>query len=822
MIQKKNHINQLINQIIVQTMFKNFFISAWRNIRKNKLISFINIIGLSLGIATFFIIMLYVQDELSYDKFNKNADSIVRIVFNANFGGGAINEASVMPPVAQTMKNDFPEVRDATRLMDYGTPKILYKNKTFKEDRLAYVDPNFFNIFTLPIIEGNRNSALMQPNAIVITESTAKKYFGNESAIGKTLRLNNNSANYKVTAIIKNIPSNSHFHFTLFASMKSWKDASSDSWLTSSYYTYLLLNPGADRKSMEAKFPTMVAKYMGPQIQQQMGLSLEQFRTRGNTLGFALQPLSSIHLYSHTTNELEHGGNASYVYIFAAIALFMLVVACINFINLSTAGASKRAKEVGIRKVAGSGKFQLISQFLSESILITFFALSVALVLVEMSLPAFNTISGKNLVLDQKPFLTLIGLGLIVGIIAGIYPAFYLSSFKPISVLKGKLTGSHKSIGLRSSLVVFQFFISVVLIIGTIVVYQQMKYLQNKDIGYKKEQLVTIPNSYTLGKNEQVFKQQMLQDPRIVNATASWYKPAGPSNFNNAIAYPKGNDKLVVNGVDYHVDEQYIPTMGMKMVSGRNFSKDFVTDSLAIILNESAAKALGWNNSTAIDKMVIRQNSSRGNNVAFHVIGVVKNFNFKSLHETVSPLYMTFMPEGGLIFRIKTSDVPGLLATMKKDWDNYSTGEPFTYSFMDDLFNKAYTTEQKTGIILNIFSILVILIACLGLFGLVTYTAEQRTKEIGIRKILGASIAQVTGMLSKEFLKLVLIASLIAFPVAWWAMNTWLQSFAYRINISWWVFVIAGSAAILIALLTISFQSIKAALANPVKSLRTE
>ncbi len=803
-------------------MFKNYFKSAWRNIRKNKLFSFINIIGLSLGIATSFIIMLYVEDELSYDRFNKNADDIVRVVFHANISGGAISESCVMPPVAQTMKKDFPEVKDATRLMDYGTPKILYKDKNYNGDRLAYVDPNFFNIFSLSIIEGNHNDPLTQPNSIVLTESTAKKYFGNESAIGKALQIVNDSTNYTITAVIKNIPSNSHFHFGLFASMKSRKDALSDSWLTSSYYTYLLLNRGTDRKTIESMMPAMVVKYMGPQMQQKMGLSLEEFTTKGNTLGLALQPLTSIHLYSHTTNELEPGGNASYVYIFAAIALFMLIVACINFINLSTAGASKRAKEVGIRKVAGSGKFQLISQFLFESIFITFFALSVALVLVELSLPAFNAISGRNLVMDQNPFLALIGLGLIVGIIAGIYPAFYLSSFKPILVLKGKLTGSYKSFGLRSSLVVFQFFIAVVLIIGTIVVYQQMKYLQNKDLGYNKEQLVTIPNSYALGKNEQVFKQQMLQDPRIVNATASWYKPAGPSYFNNAIAYPKGNDKLVVNGVDYHVDEQYIPTMGMKVIGGRNFSKDFATDSLAIILNESAAKSLGWNNSTALGKIVIRQNSSRGNNVAFHVIGVVKNFNFKSLHEAIGPLYMTLMPEGGLIFRIKTTDIPGLLTTMKKDWDNYNTGEPFTYSFMDDLFNKAYTTEQKTGIILNIFSILVILVACLGLFGLVTYTAEQRTKEIGIRKVLGASITQVTGMLSKDFLKLVLIASLIAFPVAWWAMNTWLQSFAYRINISWWVFVIAGSAAILIALLTISFQSIKAALANPVKSLRTE
>jgi putative ABC transport system permease protein len=349
-----------------------------------------------------------------------------------------------------------------------------------------------------------------------------------------------------------------------------------------------------------------------------------------------------------------------------------------------------------------------------------------------------------------------------------------------------------------------------------------MKYIQNKDLGFDKDQIITLPNSYALGKNEKVYEQQMLQDPRIVNATASYYKPAGPSNYNNALAYAQGNDNNIVDGVEYHVDENYIPTLGMKMVSGRNFSKEFATDSTAIILNETAAKAFGWNDITAIDKTVIRQNSDRGNNVPFHVIGVVKNFNFKSLHEAISPLYMTLQPEGGLIFKIKTTDVAGLLTTMKKNWDAYNTGEPFTYNFLDDLFSKTYSTEQKTGNILNIFSALIILVACLGLFGLVTYTAEQRTKEIGIRKVLGASVSQVTRMLSKEFIKLVLIASLIAFPAAWWAMHKWLQSFAYRINISWWIFAVAGFAALLIALITVSFQAIKAAIANPVKSLRTE
>ncbi|HEY5369972.1 MAG TPA: ABC transporter permease [Hanamia sp.] len=803
-------------------MFKNYVKSAWRNIRKNKLFSFINILGLSLGMATCFIIMLYVQDELSYDKFNANAANIVRVIFKADINGGKINESVTMPPVAQTMKNDFPEVQDATRLLNYGSPKISYKDKVFKNDHLAFADANFFSIFTLPMIEGNAKTALLQPHTIVITQTTAKKYFGNEDAIGKSITLSvDNNQPYIVTGVIKDIPANSHFHFDMFGSMVGYADSKSDSWMDGGYHTYLLLKPGADLSKIDARFPAMVKKYMGPQIQQRMGLSLEQFTSKGNALGFTLQPLTDIHLYGDTNNEFEPGGNAMYVYIFGGIALFMLIVACINFINLSTAGAAKRAKEVGVRKVAGSNRFQLIKQFLSESILITFCALLVAFAIVGIALPVFNNFAGKQLSFDIQPVLAFLGLGLLVGVLAGIYPAFYLSSFKPIAVLKGKLVTNHKSFGLRSSLVVFQFFISVALIIGTIVVYQQMKYIQNKDLGFNKEQLITIPNSYALGNNEKVFKQQMLQDPRIVNATMSYYKPAGPTSYNNGLAYPQGNDKQIVSGVDYHVDEAYIPTMGMKMLNGRNFSKDFATDSAAIILNETAAKALGWDAVTAVGKTVIRQNSDRGNNFPFHVIGVVKNFNFKSLHEAISPLYMTLNPEGGLIFKIKTADVAGLLTTMKNQWDSYKTGEPFEYNFMDELFN-TYATENKTASILNLFSILTIFVACLGLFGLVTYTAEQRRKEIGIRKVLGASVTQVTSMLSKEFLKFVLIASLIAFPIAWWAMNKWLQSFAYRIHISWWVFLAAGVIAILIALITVSFQAIKAAVANPVESLRTE
>ena len=805
-------------------MFRNYFKTAWRNLVRNKVYSAINILGLSIGMAVCFIILLYVQNELSYDRFNKKADRMVRVLFQANINGGKINEANVMPQLALAMKNDYPEVEDATRMRQYGTPKVSYKDKSFEEDKLVFVDPNFFTLFTLPLIEGDAKTALLQPYTIVITKDVAKKYFGDEDPIGKSLGFNNNTEFYKVTGVIDIVPPNAHFHFALFGSMVGLDEARSDSWMGSNFFTYTLLKPGADYKKLEAKLPGMVEKYMGPQIQQNMGISLTQFRTKGNALGFALQPLTAIHLHSENSGGFEPGGNATYVYIFGAIAVFMLLIACINFINLSTASASKRAKEVGVRKVIGSGKGALVKQFLLQSSLFVCLALAVAFFLVQAALPLFNNFAGKDLHFDFNPGIiaSFIGLGFAVSLIAGLYPAFFLSSFKPITVLKGTATGNNRSFGLRSSLVVFQFVISVVLIIGTVVMWQQMKFIQDKKLGYNKEQLLVLTNSYALGKNERLYKDLLLKDPRVVNATISSYKPAGPSNSNNALGYPEGQENRIMKSLEYHVDEQYIPTLGMQMVQGRNFSKEFASDSTGMIINESAAKAFGWGPNSAIGKIIIRQNSSRGINVPYHIVGVIKDFHFRSLHETITPLLMTLEPDQGLLFKIKTTDVQGLLITMKKQWDSFNTDEPFSYAFMDDLYNRTYSTEQKTGTILNIFALLTIFVACLGLFGLVTYTAEQRTKEISIRKVLGANVAQVTGLLSKDFLKLVLIACLLAFPLSYWAMYKWLQSFAYRIEIEWWMFMLAGIAAILFALLTVSFQAIKAAIANPVKSLRAE
>jgi len=806
-------------------MIQNYLKIAIRNLLRNKTFSAINVVGLALGIATCLIIMLFVYDELSYDRFNEKADRIYRVVFKASINDGKINEANVMPPTAQVLKNDYPEVLDATRLRTSGSPEIVYHDKKFKENSFASVDANFFQVFTLPLLKGDAKTALVQPNTAVITQAFAKKYFGNEDPIGKVLFIKSWNENYKITGLIDKVPHNSHFHFDIFGSMSSVKDAKSDSWMTSGFFTYLVLPEGYDYKQLEAKLPQVIKKYMGPQIQVAMGMSLSQFLQKGNQLGLFLQPLTSIHLDAGYTGSMEASGNIQYVYIFGAIAIFMLLIACINFMNLSTAGASKRAKEVGVRKVLGSVKQDLITQFLFESVLLSIVALLLSLMLVQLALPIFNDLAEKDLQLDflKNPLLLLAFLlfGFLVGVLAGSYPAFFLSSFNPVEVLKGKFKLAGKSISLRSGLVVFQFFISIALIIGTTVVYQQIKFIQSKDLGYAKDQLLIMRNTWSMGKNEEVFRQQILQDPRVLSVTSAGYLPAGPSDSNNSLGYPDGDDSQMMRTLEYKIDEQYIPTMGMKIIAGRNFSKDFATDSTAMIINETAAKAFGWGKN-AVGHTITRLKNNEGLKITYRIIGVVKDFHFKSLHESITPLLMVSEKTYGLTIKVKGKDVEGLLASLKNQWQKFNVEEPFAYSFMDELFEKTYQSEQKISVILSIFSGLTIFVACLGLFGLATFTAEQRTKEIGVRKVLGASVQQIVTLLSKEFLKLVLVACCLAFPLGYWLMDKWLQDFAYRIDINAWVFVLAGVLAVLIALLTISYQAIKAALANPVKSLRTE
>ncbi|HEY4148722.1 MAG TPA: ABC transporter permease [Chitinophagaceae bacterium] len=808
-------------------MLKNYLKVALRNLWKNKGYSAINIFGLAIGLATCLLILLYVWDELSYDRYNEKADRIYRVDGDISFGGNHFILAVAPDPMGPTLKKDYPQVEQYVRFRQRGSLLIQKGDENVQEGNFVYADSTLFDVFTLPMISGNPRTALVEPKSIVLTEKAALKYFNSTDVAGKNLLINHTD-NYKVTGVIKNIPGRSHFSFDFYISMATLDESRENVWISNNFNTYIVLKKGADPKALEAQFGSLMNKYMGPQVQQIMSISMEQFTKAGNWDTYTLMPLKQIHLHSNKTSELGPNGSVQYVYIFSAIAVFILLIACINFMNLSTARSSNRAKEVGIRKVLGTMRGALIGQFLTESMLISFIGLILALGIAGLLLPYFNQLSGKQLILRlfTTPWLlpALLLLVAVVGLLAGSYPAFFLSAFQPIAVLKGGASKGFKGGWLRSSLVVFQFTISICLIIATAVIYRQLNYIQHQNLGFDREQVLIIKNTEALKDQATAFKNELLRLPGAKNATMTGYLPTAywrndAPLFTEATPDPK---KAVTTQI-WQVDENYIPTLGMQMASGRNFSREYPTDSSGIVINEVAAKMLGSKDLLNKNLYMMTDFAHKANLTAFHIIGVVKNFNFNSLREQVTPLvFLWRQNRGSIAIRISTTDIPGVVAQVEKTWQSMSTGQAFSYSFMNDDFNRIYDSERHIGRIVISFSAFAIFIACLGLFGLVTYAAEQRTREIGVRKVLGASVSNIVGMLSKDFLKLVLLAALIAFPFAWWAMNKWLQDFAYRITISWWIFFSAGLLAIVIALATICFQAIKAALMNPVKSLRTE
>jgi putative ABC transport system permease protein len=803
-------------------MFRNYLKIALRSLVKNKVFSFINIFGLAIGLTSFMLIGGFVYHELSYDKYPAETKNIYRINVSVTGNGDVAVYPNVDVAVGEGIKNTFPEVKATTRISPVSD-FIKYGDKQFKEEHLSFADSNFLQVFSIPLVEGNATDALVHPNSIVISKAFAKKYFGNEEPMGKSIAIGTRNTLYKVTGVIEKVPDNSHFHFDAFLSLSTFH-MTNGTWSNLGYYTYLLLNKNADPKKLEAGFPQLVAKYVVPEVQHDMGVSLAEAQKSVNTFVFSLQPLTDIHLHSNTKFELEPNGDIQYVYIFSALAFFILLLACVNFTNLSSARAVKRAKEVGIRKVMGSIKKQLILQFLTESVLLTFLAMLCAYILIFLLLPYFNLLSNKNIgfgfFLNMQSILAVPTLSFLVGILAGIYPAFFLSSFNTIKVLKGAgaVDRSHRK-GLRSALTVFQFFVSTSLIIATIIVYQQMHFMQNKKLGYNKDQVLFLPDARLLGKDQDAFEQQLLQNNQVVSATISRSVPGGPLMDGTEI-YPRnesGNGTEIHANI-YHVDNDYLRTLGIQVLQGRNFSKDFPTDSGAVVINESAVKELGWINVNPIGRSIVRSGQKE-----YKVIGVVADFNYASVKQKVAPLMMMLGNNGGgLIMKIKTSDVKKFLGQLKKQWDGFHPAGPLEYYFLDQKFATLFEAEQRTQQIFSSFAIIAIIIACLGLFGLSAFVIQQRTKEIGIRKVLGASINQVLLLVCLEFLTLVAIAFIISIPFTWWTMNAWLQDYAYRININWWVFAVAGIVAIAIALFTISFQAVKAAVANPVKSLRTE
>jgi putative ABC transport system permease protein len=807
-------------------MIKNYFKTALRNLFKNKFYTFINIIGLAAGLATCLLIFLYVLDELSYDKYNKKAERIFRVNNEIKFGGNYADLAVAPALMGPTMVKEFPAVQQYTRLRWYGGFLVRKGNQNLREGRVGYGDSTLFDVFTLPMLDGDPKTALKEPHSLVITETIAKKYFDRINVVGETMLIND-TGNYKITGVIKDIPPQSHFYFDFFVPFIENDDSRSPNWLSENYNTYVVLRQASDAKKLEPELNKMMDRYAGPEIKDVINLSLDDFKKSGGYIRASFTPLIAVHLHSNKIGELWGNGNMQFVYIFSAVAVFILLIACVNFMNLSTARSSNRAKEVGVRKVLGSLRKNLIQQFLTESILISFIALLLSILIAWLLLPYFNQLAGKsihvNALFQPSMLASLVALMLAVGLLAGSYPAFFLSAFQPIVVLKGKLAAGFKRSWLRNALVVFQFFISILLIIGTIVIYTQLNYIRSKDIGFNRKQVLVINSTDALRDHAATFKNELLQISGVENASLSGYLPVNYNRSNDALfTTPALDQKTAMSSQVWGIDESYVPTLGMKIFQGRNFSLQFPTDSTAMIINEAAAKFL--NTKEVLDKKLYRIQDIQTKKVdEFHVIGVVKDFNFSSLRQVVTPLAFVLRKEtGNISVRISTAKIPSIIAQIETKWKALSPSLPLDYSFMDDQFNNLYTTEQQTGRIFITFAVLAILIACLGLFGLVTYAAEQRTKEIGIRKVLGADVSNIVSMISKDFLKLVLVASVIAFPIAWWAMHKWLQDFAYRVSISWWVFAFAAAMAIIIALLTISFQAIKAAVANPVKSLRTE
>jgi putative ABC transport system permease protein len=781
----------------------------------------INIVSLTIGFTSFLLMALFVLDELSYDRSVEGAEDIYRVQLSDTGNGTVVVYPDVDVAVGKGMKDVIPEIEAFTRIIPVAD-FVRYHDKQFREQKLAFADSNFLQMFSIPLLEGDARQALSNPNSIVVSREFAVKYFGSAEPLGKSLVIGLNNAAYTVTGVFDRVPRDSHFHFDGVLSL-STRGRPHGTWSNLGFFTYVRLRHNSDPANVEAKFPALVQKYVVPEVQHDMGVPYVEALNAVNTFRFSLLPLTRIHLYSHTRYEIEPNGDIQEVYIFALLALFVLLLACVNFTNLSTARAATRAKEIGIRKVMGSGRAQLVQQLLSESVLLSVCAMGVAVAATVELLPALNALSGKNIttgdIFNPLSIIAAIVLSVIVGMLAGIYPAFFLSSFSPIRVIKRLWSAKEGSVGLRSSLIVFQFLVSVGLMTATIVADRQLEYMQNKKLGFDKEQVLFLPEARLLGAQQTVFKEQVLRDHRVQSASISRSVP-GSSFMDGTEIFGKNGP---TNGPEihaniFHVDDDYIRTLGIRIKEGRGFSREFPADSAGVVINEAAVRELGWGETNAVGKRIVTSGQHD-----FKVIGVVADFNYASVRQRIAPLMLVLgRNAGGLVLKVTSDGIPGLLHDLKKEWDAMSPAGPFTFEFVDQEFAALYTSEEKTQSIFAAFATLAIVIAALGLFGLSAFVVQQRTKEIGIRKTLGASVFSVLYLLTKDFARSVVVATLLAWPVAWFAMHTWLEGFAYRIEMRWWMFVLSGVIALSVALMTISVHVVRAATANPVEALKYE
>lgn len=798
-------------------MIKHYFKTALRNLRKNKAFSFINILGLTVGLTCCLLMVLYIRHELSYDDFQKNGDRMARVIMEYSEGGSVMKGNFTSTKVAPAFKRNFPEVEQAVRMYK-GIRVVHYQDKLFDEKSFMYADSTFFDMFSFKLLKGNPQYALSGPNVVVLTQSAAKKYFGDDDPIGKIIKVGSTETDYQVTGVIENCPSNSQIKYDFLASFSSLGVTQEDTYWDANYTTYLLLKDKSSIASLQAKIPGFMKKEMATTL------------SGGDYVNFHLEPFKSIHLHS-PYEGFEPNSSITYIYIIGVVALLILAIACFTYVNLSTARSMERAKEVGIRKVSGAFKKQIFWQFIGESMILSVISLLLSLALAAVLLPSFNHLADRQLSLSSmfSPFI--IGLALMIilciSLAAGSYPALILSGFQPVKVLKGAFKNTGSGLWLRKTLIVFQFAISAFLIVATFIIQNQLHYIQTKDLGYNKDHIIVLPLDQKMTGILNTIKTEFKTNPDVLSLTKANNEPINiVSGYSMSRADQVGKGGISVNA--NVVDEDFIKTIGATIIAGTDFTEQDSKDVLEpteqdkkkyhYILNESAAKALGWTPEEAIGKKMFLGEQRPG-----IVKGVVKDFNFSSFHDPIKPLVLFNEPWGGsLLVKLSGKHLPQTLAFLESKWKQLIQHRPFEYRFLDDDYNKLYQSEIRLGKVLNIFATIAILLAALGLFGLSAYSIQQRTKEIGIRKVLGASVPNVITLLSKDFLSLVIVASIIAFPIAWWVMNQWLQDFVYRVSIGWWIFLIAGIIAIIITLLTVSFLAIKAAVANPVKSLRTE
>ena len=787
-------------------MIRNYFKIAWRNLLHNKTFSLINILGLALGMTCSLLIMLWVKNELHMDKFHQNGKRIYRVMENQSYSGDISTFEATPGILAENIVKDIPDIQMASQFLWEEEPLFTVGN-TFDKEKGRYAQKDFLRMFSFKLAKGDPATALARPDAVVISKKLAEKYFKSDNPIGKVIKINNKD-NVIVTGVLEEIPDLSSLKFDFLMSWEQWFNHNdwANAWGNNGPRCYVLLAPNASFEKVNAKIKGYI-----------------KTKNKDSNVDLFLQNFGESYLYSEWHNGKQNGGRIEYVKIFSIVAVIILLIACINFMNLATARSLRRAREIGVRKVVGAGKRQLVGQFIGESLFVSFIAMLVSSSIVALILPTFNSLTNKHLAInfaDSSFIMITLGLTLLTGVFSGSYPALFMSSLKPIVVLKGILKFKPGATYFRKGLVVFQFALSIILILGMIVIYRQIDFIHNKNLGFSRENLLFMPLEGDLQKTYPTFKEELQKQPGIKSVTSAGSSPLEVGSSTQGVKWPgKDTTKLILfsnNPVTYN----YIKTMGIQLVAGRDFSTDYGLDSNNYLINEAAARKIGYKDPVGKELTMWDRKGT--------IIGLMKDYHHNSLHVPIEPLILQLPKKswgdywGNIIVRTETGKIKQAIASMEKVYKQFNPAYPFKYYFTDEEIAKNYKAEYTVSKLSKYFAFLAIFISCLGLFGLVTFTAEQKTKEIGIRKVLGASVPAIIRMLSKDFLKLVLIAAMIAFPIAWWAMHKWLADFAYRIQIGWWVFVIAGIAAALIALLTISFQAIKAAIANPVKSLRTE